>query len=168
MIELSLWRARVGCFLNKKLIKSPRKFSRYSNIQLYVLLLLLLSLNKRIRRIKSTFLITLIILLYLSYFNNTARPDYKVIDFSIGCSLAMLRILSVCFKNLNNINNIKFITFILLLCAGDVHPNPGPSPSFNISHLNVRSLMAHKRIHVIKDLILDYHNVQVLCLTDPS
>ena len=151
MIELTLWRARVGCFLNKKYIKSPRTFSRYSNLQLYLLILSLLSLNKRIRRIKSILFITLLILIYIHLFNNTTANDDKVVSFCIGCSIAVLSTLPVCIENNNKINNIKSLIIYFLLCAGDVHQKPGPPPSFNIAHLNVRSLMAHKRPGDIKD-----------------
>ena len=166
MIELTLWRACVGCFLNKKFIKSPHTLSRYSNLQLYFLILILLSLNKRFRRTKSILLITFLILLYIYIFNNTVANDDKVFSFCIDCSISVLRILSVCTKNNNKINNIKSLITYFLLCAGDIHQNPGPPLSFNIAHLNVRSIMAHRRAGDIKDLILDYHKIQILCLSE--
>ena len=166
MIELALWRARVGCFLNKKLIKSPRSFSQFSNIQLYILLLLLISLNKRIRRIKSTFFITFIILFYISYFNNTIATEDKVFSFCLDCSLIVLSTLSVCIENINKLNNLKLIITYLLLCAGDIHQNPGPTPSFNIAHLNARSITALRRVSEVRDLILDFHKINILCLTE--
>ena len=43
-------------------------------------------------------------------------------------------------KLLFKILTITIIIHLLLACAGDIHPNPGPLYNLTISHTNIRSL----------------------------
>jgi len=51
---------------------------------------------------------------------------------------------------------------LLLLCSGDVHPNPGPNNTdLKIIHINVCSL--RDKVHLIS---AEYHNYDVICITE--
>ena len=54
---------------------------------------------------------------------------------------------------------------LLLICCGDVHPNPGPSiidqSNRNIIHINVRSLK--DKIDVIN---VEFHDYDVICVSE--
>ena len=119
MIELSLWRARVGCFLNIRFTKSLNSLSKFTNLQTYFLILLLLNLNIRLRRIQSTFFITLISLIYTYHLLNIATvTDDKVINLSFSYAPAAIhRFLNLypfsLSSLLKNISSLIILTSIL-------------------------------------------------------
>ena len=50
---------------------------------------------------------------------------------------------------------------LLLLCCGDVHPNPGPENNLKIAHLNVCSL--RDKIDIVK---AELNNFDVICISE--
>ena len=54
------------------------------------------------------------------------------------------------------------IISLLLLCCGDIHPNPGPDTNFfSVMHLNIRSLIG--KIDLIH---AEYNTYDIICLSE--
>ena len=168
MIELALWRARVGSFLNIKLIKTPKTISKFTNIQIYFLLLFLITLHSRLRRVKSSLFITIFILTHIYFtFNFASTSDDKVINSICRCIKGAMHGFSNLYQSTLPYLNHKYLTGLitsLLTQSGDIHPNPGPT--FNIAHINARSIIADCRPSEIKDFVLDLHKIQILCASE--
>ena len=58
------------------------------------------------------------------------------------------------------------ILIILLILCGDIELNPGPKCNFKIAHLNIRSITAPSRLDDVENLLLHYHNFDILALTE--
>ena len=62
----------------------------------------------------------------------------------------------------------RILILLLLLCAGNIHPNPGPI-SFNFMDYNVNSLKAHKfsRVRLIESFI-NIHSLHLAAITESA
>ena len=80
--------------------------------------------------------------------------------------LVFLHLLMFCIDYFNNI--LFTLDSVLLLCSGDIHPNPGTvKRTLNFCHWNLNSVLAHSKIKIS---VLDaydtvYHN-DIIALTE--
>ena len=157
MIELALWRARVGCFHNKKIKHVTYKLN-FLVIHTYLLSLLLASRNKHFTKIKCMPLLAFIILVitYTIFSNNNYYYNACIVF------LFLTKILAACIQKPCMFNLSK----LLILLSGDIELNPGPVNNYKIAHINVRSLKAPHRLDDIDGLLTPMHKFDILCLTE--
>ena len=94
-----------------------------------------------------------------------AKSTRKIIKVILN-RLVFLQLLMYCIDYFNNV--IFTFDSVLLLCSGDIHPNPGTvKRTLNFCHWNLNSVLAHNKIKISLLEAYDsvYHN-DIIALTE--
>ena len=153
-VDISAYRARIGCYYSKALA-AQRKLS-FIDQTLIIPLVCLLS-----HSVTNSNRLTLAVFIYFSLStsqhnfipyskkSNTTIPSNRNIQFNARKDVTYPECHEKQLKTLQTLQIAYFFIFLLLiLIAGDIHPNPGPSninsKNISIVHINARSISKHK------------------------
>ena len=163
MIEISLWRARVGSFNVKKLVKLPNMDSLLLFLNIYFSSILQLTYSVKYIRLHSNEMIALIAIAITNYYlslHNLPTTSCKDLNTSVFIIFLLDR-----FWDCIAILVAPYIAY-LLLCCGDIHINPGPCSNFSISHTNIRSLTTSERLSDVEDILINYYQHDIIALSE--
>ena len=161
MIDICLYRARVGTFNIKKIKQSVKLPIVWQLIHTYLLHCLLMAYTTRFGCFNyyplNIFIVSIITFkgLYLNIINLSTY--YFKLRFSfLLCGLSFL---------INIVYLIKLL-LILIILSGDIELNPGPTCNFMIAHINARSILSNNKLEEVEDLLINYHNIDILAVTE--
>ena len=161
MIDINLYRARVGTFNIKKNKQSTSLPTVWKLIHTYLIFCLLMSYSTRYRCVNFYPLNLLIII--ITTIKYVYIKDYKTIESYINLKImSMANGLSFL---INMVFYIKIIMILILLC-GDIELNPGPTCNFMVAHINARSILLSHTLDDIDNLLLNYYNIDILAVTE--
>ena len=162
MIDICLYRARVGTF-NIKHIKQGSILSfEWKLIHTYLMNLLIMSYSPHYKfLVKHPLYILLIIMItYSQIFPNIYTK--LCVSYIVNYYLHM-KYFYICW--IVNIYHLLYLLLLLISC-GDVELNPGPLCNFMIAHINARSLLAPYRLSNVRDVLVKYHNFDFIAVTE--
>ena len=162
MIDICLYRARIGTF-NIKHIKQGSTLSfEWKLIHTYLMNLLIMSYSLHYKFLVNHPLHILLIVLttYIQLFSNIHAKSYVL--------QAVKFYLNMKYYNICRIVNIFHLLnlILLLISSGDVELNPGPLCNFKIAHINACSLFAHSRLDDVDTMLVKYHNFDFIAVTE--
>ena len=164
MIDINIYRARVGNF-NIKYFKQSSKIPKFwLIIHAYLLNLYLYSILKKYLFINHPCMTSLLLLLVSLYYINHhfTLPNFT---YRIPTYLLYLPIVKACQVTSFLLRLLVFL-LLLLIISGDIETNPGPKCYFKVAHINCRSLLATSRLHDIETVLVKYHQFDIIALTE--